>query len=97
MLHAIGRDRQSRSVGLMKVPIWVIKVLHHIFDILWDVWDGVSVTGLSDIRYAGRSGSLAIILHLIKCECQERMMWRPRLPVVRGGESKESGEHEAPI
>jgi hypothetical protein len=60
-------------------------MLHNIFDILWDVRDRVSVTRLSDIRYAGRSGRLGIILHLINCEWQERRIRGLRQPVVRGG------------
>ena len=78
MLHGIRRDRQSRRVGL-EVPVRVIKMLHElILDIFRDVRDRVSVTRLSDVRDAGRSSRLGIVLHLINCEWQEGRVRRPR-------------------
>jgi hypothetical protein len=53
LFYAIGRDRYFRGVG-MEIPIGVIEVLLEIiFDILWDIRNGLSVTKVNDVRQAG--------------------------------------------
>jgi len=46
-LHITNRDGPSRP----EVPIGVIEMEHElIFDILWDIWNGVSVMEMGDLN-----------------------------------------------
>jgi hypothetical protein len=52
LFYAIGRDGYFRGVG-MEIPIGVIEVTSEVvFDILWDIRNGLSVTKVNDVRQA---------------------------------------------